>query len=171
MGGVEPFIIVGRIVRPHGIRGEVKVAPLSDWPERFKDFHSLYLESEGNAKRVEVEGRRVRGNQVILKLSGVNDREGAESLRGVLLKVREETCPPLPEDTHYVFDLVGLEVKTTGGERVGSVVDVLQMPAHDVYVVDARGGEVLIPAVKTFIKRVDIEDGVIVIEPIEGLLD
>lgn len=172
MGEVERFISVGRIVRPHGIRGEVKVAPLTDRPEQFKKFRSIYLERKGgNGEWVEVEKGRVQGNRVILKLSGISGREEAESLRGVLLKVRGDVCPLLPEGSYHVFDLIGLEVKTAEGEKIGSVVDVLQGPAQDVYVIDAGGREVLIPGVKAFVKRVDIQGGVMVIEPIEGLLD
>lgn len=172
MSGVETLIAVGRIVRPHGICGEVKVASLSDWPELFEQYRSLYIEKEGGeGKWIGVERGRTRGNQIILKLSGINNRNGAESLRGALLKVGRDDCLPIPEDTYYVFDIVGLSVRTTQGEIIGSVVDVLKMPAQDLYVVDNGEKEVLIPAVKAFIKKVDIQEGQIVIEPIEGLLD
>lgn len=172
MCGGETFVSIGRIVRPHGIRGEVKVTPLTDWPERLKEYSSLYMEKgEGCGKWMEIEKGRVQGNQVVLKISGIDDRKGAESLRGAELKIQGDKITPPPEGSYRIFDLIGLEVTTTAGKRIGSVVDILRMPAQDVYVVDADGREVLIPAVKAFIKRVDIQGGEIVIRVIEGLLD
>ena len=172
MCGGETFVSIGRIVRPHGIRGEVKVTPLTDWPERIKEYGSLYMErGEGGGKWVEIEKGRVQGNQVILKISRIDDKKVAESLRGAELKIQGDKIIPPPEGSYYIFDLIGLEVTTTEGKRIGSVVDILRMPAQDVYVVDANGREVLIPAVKAFIKRVDIQGGEIVIRVVEGLLD
>ena len=172
MGEVEHLISVGKIVRPHGIRGEVKVSPLTDWPERFHAFRNLYLVSEGeHGEWVEIEKVKIQGNRIVLKFSGIDDRNRAESIRGFILKIDEKDCPPLPEGYFRIDQLIGLSVKTLGGESVGILVDVLRMPAQDVYVVDAQGKELLIPAVKDFIKDVDLERGIVLIEPIDGLLD
>ena len=166
----ETLISVGKVVRPHGLKGEVKVEPLTDWPERFEVYRSLYLEGEKGGW-VDVERGRVQGRHVILKLQGVDDREGAGALREVVLKIRRRECPPLEEGSYYIFDLVGSTVRTVEGEAIGTVVDVLRMPAQDVFVVDMEGREVLIPAVKAFIKDVDVENKRVVVELIEGLLD
>ena len=172
MGGVEPLISVGRIVRPHGIRGEVKVAPLTEWPERFQEFRSIYVEPEGeNGEWMEIERARVQGRRIILKLSGIDDRDRADSIRGFILKVDKETCPPLPEGQYYISDLIGMRVVTMAGEEIGLLVDVLNMPSQDVYVVEADGREILIPGVKAFIKRVDVENKMMIIETIPGLLE
>jgi 16S rRNA processing protein RimM len=172
MGGVESLISVGIIIRPHGIRGEIKIAPLTNWPERFKEFQSLYIEGEeGVGKWVEVEKRRMQGKYVILKLAGINNRDAADSLRNQFLRIDQSECPPLPKGTFYIFDLIGLEVKTTRGDKVGSLIEIMQLSMQDVYVVNTGDREILIPAVKQFIKKVSIQDGVILVEPIEGLLE
>ena len=172
MEGAESLISVGRIGRPHGIRGEVKVTPLTDWPEKYEEFRSVYMGLEGeNGEWVDIEKARVQGGRIILKLSGIDDRTHAEAIRGFVLKVREEMCSPLPNGSYRIFHLIGLGVNTTGGEQIGTVVDVLQMPSQDVYVIDAGEKEILIPAVKKFIKRVDVQNKVMIIEPIEGLLE
>jgi len=168
---VESYASVGRIVRPHGIRGELKVVSLTGWPEQFNQYRTLYVERpDGNGEWFAVERSRLQGERIILKLSGIDDREKAESFRGSFLKIQKEENSFLPEGTYYVSDLLGLEVCTNEGERIGSLVDVMKMPAQDVYVVDMGGREILIPAVKVFIKKVDIQGGRILIQPIEGLL-
>ena len=171
MGGVGSLIAIGKIGRPHGIRGEVKVVPLTDWPERFQYLRSVYLEAEGEeGVWVEVERAQVRGNRIILKLAGIEERDQAEQVRGRVLKVYEEELP-LPEGYFHVFRLIGMDVRSSAGETMGTIVDVLRMPSHDIYVIDSNGREIMIPAVKKFVKRVDIENNVMIVEPIEGLLE
>jgi len=171
LGGVGSFISIGKIGRPHGIRGEVKVIPLTDWPERFQQVQSVYLEPEGEVGVwVEIERAEVGGNRIILKLAGIEDRDQAERIRGRIIKVYEEELP-LPEGYFHVFRLIGMDVRSSAGETMGTIVDVLRMPAHDIYVVDLNGREVMIPAVKRYVKRVDIENNVMIVEAIEGLLE
>jgi len=170
--GADNLISVGRIARPHGIRGEVKVTPLTDWPEKYEEFRSVYLELEDkNGEWVDIEKARIQGSRVILKLSGIDDRTHAETIRGYNLKVREETCSALPDGSYRISHLIGLGVNTTSGEQLGTIVDVMRMPSQDVYIIDAGGKEILIPAVKKFIKQVDVQNKVMIIEPIEGLLE
>ena len=172
MGGDDGYLDVGVIVRPHGIRGEVKVLPLSVRSEILLESSALVLVDEsGRERRIKVEYTRQGSKHVLLKLAGVLTRNDAELLRGCVVKVRQETVPPLPEGSYTVFELVGLRVVTTGGERVGTVVDVISTAAQDVYVVKKEKGEALIPAVKAFVKKIDVEGGKIVVDPIEGLLD
>ena len=172
MEGADCLISVGRIARPHGIRGEVKVTPLTDWPERYEEFRSVYMGSEDHVGEwVDIERARIQGGRIILKLSGIDDRTQAEALRGTILKVREEMCSALPDGSYRIFHLIGLGVSTTMGEQIGTLVDVMKMPSQDVYVIDAGGKEILIPAVKKFIKQIDVQNKVMIIEPIEGLLE
>ena len=171
MSEVEQYISIGKIVRPHGIRGELKVVSLTGWPEQFTQYQSLYVERvEGGGEWFVVEKSRPQGEQIILKLSGIDDREKAEFFRGRFLNIRKEESPTLPENFYYVSDLIGLKVYTSQGKRIGTVVDVMEMPAQDIYVVDMGGKEILVPAVKFFVKKVDIEQKRIIIQPIEGLL-
>jgi 16S rRNA processing protein RimM len=163
---------VGKIIRPHGVRGEVNIYPLTDWPEKFVNLNSFYLESrEGKGKWVDVDNLRLRENRIIAKFSGIDDRNAAEVIRGFLLKIRKEECHPLPKDTYYIFDLIGLLVKTDKGEELGKITDVIRMPAQDVYIVDVGGRETMIPAVKEYIKKVDIAAGEIIVKIIDGLID
>jgi 16S rRNA processing protein RimM len=174
MCGVESLISVGSIVRPHGIRGEVKIHFFTERPEWFEEIRSVYLErKKDGGEWVRVERGRVQGNRIILKLEGVDDRESADSLRGLEIRVGREDRhrPPLAEGSYYVFDLIGLEVVSTDGRKIGSIVDVLNTSAQDVYVVEHRGKEMMIPAVKQFIKQVCIEKGFVVVETIEGLVE
>ena len=172
MGGDDSLIMVGRIVRPHGIRGDVKVVPLTDWPERFKTFRLLYLEkSDETSDWIKVEQAKVQQNHIILKLSGIDSRNKAEVLKDVGLYVREQDLPSLPEGHYYIHDLVGMHVRTVNGKDVGSIVNVIQTSAQDIYVVDTGGKEILIPAVKMFVKHIDSKKREVLIDPIEGLID
>jgi 16S rRNA processing protein RimM len=172
MGGDDSLITVGRILRPHGIRGEVKVVPSTDWPERYNELSSLCLAlPDGEKKWIKIEQVSVQQNSVILKLSGFENRSQADTLRSIEIYVREKELPSLPEGHYYIHDLVGMIVKTVLGKKIGSVVDMIQMPAQDIYVVDADGKEIMIPAVKEFVKRIDMQKKEIWIDPIEGLID
>ena len=172
MGGDDSLITVGRILCPHGIQGDVKVVPATDWPDRFNELRSLCLVLPGEAEKwIKIEQVRFQHGGVILKLSGFENRSQADTLRGAELRAREKDMPSLPEGHYYIHDLVGMTVKTVLGKEIGSVVDMIQMPAQDIYVVDADGKEIMIPAVKEFIKRIDIQKREIWIDPIDGLID
>lgn len=172
MGGGDSLITVGRILRPHGIRGDVKVELYTDWPDRFNELRMLCLIVPGRVgKWIKVEQARIQQGSAILKLSGFENRSQAESVRGAELCVRENELPSLQEGHYYIHDLVGMNVRTVLGEKIGSVVDIIQMPAQDMYIVDADGKEIMIPAVKEFIKRIDLDKKEIIIDPIEGLID
>lgn len=167
------LILMGKIVRPHGIHGELRVVPMTDWPERFESLKSFYLvnEREGDGRWVQAEESRIHGDDIILKLRDIEDRNTAETLRGYELWVSRETLPPLPEDMYYISDLIGCSVKIMGGRVIGTVKDIHKMAAQDIYVIDIDGREVMIPAVKEFIQQIDIRRGEIIITPIEGLLN
>jgi 16S rRNA processing protein RimM len=116
-----------------------------------------------------VERGRVHKSHIVLKLSGIDDRDTAEELRDAVLKLPEGNEADLPADTYLASRLVGLNAESTEGEKIGAVVGILPTPAHDVFVIDAQGKEILVPAVKQFIIDVDIEAGRIVIAWMEGL--
>ncbi len=172
MHGVDTLIPIGRIIRPHGLCGSVKVISMTDYPERFRKFQSLYVEDEkGCGKWAEVEEGNVQGNYIILKLKGIEDRRAAEGLRGFLLKVQREIYPDLPKNREYLFNLIGLRVQTLEGQHIGSLIDILQFPGQDIYVVGAGHREILIPGVKEFIKKIDISNKVIKVQLLEGFFD
>lgn len=167
------WIAIAVVTSPHGIRGEVRVRPLTDFPERLKRTASVTLEIDGERRRYELERARPHGRGAYLvKLRGVDDRNAAEALRGVRLEVGEDEVVPLPEGTYYIFELVGSTVYDAGGARLGELVDVIKGGANDVYVVRLGDGtEALIPAVKQVVKTVDVRSRTVVVDPPPGLLD
>jgi len=165
------FVLIGIVRRAHGIRGEVCVEPISEAPGRFESLTRVLLQTHSGLSEVEVEGVRWKGKLALLKIVGIDDRDAAQRLRGARLGVRLSDVMPLPENSYYIFEIVGCKVLGKGERLIGEVVDVLEMPANDVYVVATPKGEVLIPAVKSIVKKVDVENREIVIEEIEGLVD
>lgn len=164
-------VVIGRVTRPQGIRGEVRVHPLTDFPERFKDDNSVFLKRHLNGEWRRIQSHRWQGNIVIVKFEGVDDRNTAEALRDVLIETPDHNKITLPKGTYYVNDLIGLSVKTEDGDRVGMLEDIEQNGTQDLYVVRNGEKEILIPAVKSFIQKIDIEAGEIIITPIEGLIE
>ena len=128
------------------------------------------MRKDGEIREIGVEAVIARGGTLVLKLEGVDDRAGAQALTGSELGVRMAEVWPVPEGTYYVFDLVGCRVVGNSGE-IGVIREVLKMPANDVLVVDSGSREVLIPAVKSVVREVDLEGRVVTIEEMEGLLD
>jgi 16S rRNA processing protein RimM len=172
VGGGEVLITVGKITQPHGTRGQVKVATRTEWIKCFRMGSRVCIEREGDVEEwVEVEKVGIHHERLILKVGGIDTREKAETLREAILKVPRDVCLPFQENAYLVSELIGSVVKTVDEEEVGRIIDVLHMPAQDVFVVDKKGKEVMIPAVKAFVKQIDLIRGEIIIQPIEGLLD
>jgi 16S rRNA processing protein RimM len=166
------FVVIGRVRRAHGTGGEVCVEPITDFPERFESLREVLLKGEGETLRLmEVEALRWKGELALVKLAGVDDRTEAAKLNGALVGVLRGQIAPPGEDEYYHFDLVGCRVVDEKGEQVGVVEDVLRMPANDVLVVTDGEREMLVPTVKQIIKCVSVEDRLITIERIPGLLD
>ncbi|QXD14693.1 ribosome maturation factor RimM [Rhodocaloribacter litoris] len=172
----DNLLLVGRVYRAHGIRGEVKVIPETDDPERFTALATVYLGTTPERvvphriETVRFQQTR-RGLLVVLKVEGVDTREAAEALRPLGVFASREDLPPLGEDEFFYSDLVGLRVVAEGEEGiVGHVEDVLELPAHPVLLVRRPGGaEAMVPAVPAFIAAIDFDAGEVVVRPIEGL--
>ncbi len=171
-GQPEPrFLPIGKITAAHGIRGEVKVELLTDYPERFRQGAHVYVGSETDARPVEISAARPHHQAMLVKFASVPDRNAAELLAGELVLILTEERMPLAEGENYAHELLGLQVETTGGRALGEITDLLQTGANDVYVVAGPGGEVLIPALRDVVRSVDIDAGRMVVELPEGLLD
>ena len=159
---------LGQIVNAVGLKGESKVYPYTDYKERFEELDQLYIEDE----LWDIEKVRYQGNMAILKFKGVDDRNAAEALKGKYLYVDRAHARELEEDEYFVPDLLGMKVCSPEGEAYGTLKDVLQNTAQDVYVVEKPGdGLFMIPAVKQFVKKVDLDQRVITVELIEGMID
>jgi 16S rRNA processing protein RimM len=164
------MVTVGRIVRPHGHRGQVVVAPESDFAdERFKVGATLYLQRADEVEALTVTASRFHDGRWVLGFSGVSTMNDAEALRGLDLRIPEGALRPLDANAFYVHHLVGCEVRTTAGERVGVVERVDLATGVPLLVVKGRG-EVLVPFVDTICRRVNLEGRLIEIDPPEGLI-
>jgi 16S rRNA processing protein RimM len=156
----EELIVVGEVSRAHGLQGAVVVVPVTDFPDHLLTLEEAVVVTGGAAEPVRVEDARRLGASVLMKFSGVDTPEGAERLRGATVRIPAAKTVPLPKGEFYVFDIVGLEVRTPEGERVGEVTDVLRTGSNDVYVVrPPHGPEILLPAVDTYICEVDVPGG------------
>ncbi len=161
------YLVIGRILGPHGLKGEVKTEILTDFPDRFGLLEKVYL-GEG-FRPVVVEGHRFHNKRVILQLAGCKDQHEARALQGTLIYVPVEEAMPLEEDEYYLYQILGLEVWTTEGEFLGRVDEVLFTGSNDVYVVKNGDQEVLIPAISDVVKEVDITHARITVQLMEGL--
>jgi 16S rRNA processing protein RimM len=162
-------LAVGRVIKPHGVHGEVRVEMLTDVPERFGWLEYIYV-GERNPRRVAVEGVRYHQEFVLLRLAGYPTRDEAETLRNELLLVPEDEAVPLEEGEYFLHQLIGLEVLTEAGRSLGRLSDVLETGANNVFVVDGPGGQHLIPDIPDVVIQVDVDGGRIVIRPLPGLL-
>lgn len=166
----EGLVRIGQITSAHGVRGDVRVFPLTDFPERFEALGEALLGEE--ARRVRVTFRGTVRNLLILKLEGVDDRNAAEKLRGAYLQVARDNVHPPPEGYYYAFQLIGLHVVDPDGQPLGQVLDFENGTAHDLYVIKQPNGHVFrVPAVAQFVEQIDLEAGRLVIRPIPGLMD
>jgi 16S rRNA processing protein RimM len=161
------FVVVGVVVRPFGIRGEVLVDILTHDLSHLSPGRTVYV---GGEPRV-IEGCRFHRGRAIIRLAGIEGRHQAEGLRSFYLEVPEGELAPLEEGEYYYYQLVGLEVCTTSGTKLGHVVEVMATGGdHQVLVVRGPRGEVLVPAVDEFVREVDLQRGLLVVEEVPGLL-
>jgi 16S rRNA processing protein RimM len=165
--GRADALAIARVVKPRGLRGELECTILTDFPDRFATTTEV-LVGERRELRLLLSSR-VEGDRVVVKLDGVDDRTAAEALRGVLLQVPRERAVALPQGAYFWDDLVGLRVENEAGETLGTLSEVLRTGANDVYVVKRDRGELLIPAIKQVVERVDLARGSITVRLLPGL--
>lgn len=165
------YTIVGQIINSHGIQGEVKVYPLTDDVNRFSQLKKAYL-GEGKLK-VNLKSVKYHKGLVILKFNEFNNINEILPLKDKYIYVDDEDRVVLPEDSFFIHDLMDSQVYDISGNLIGILEDVIQGPSNDIYVVKGHESNKnhLIPAVKNFIKEVDIKDKKIIIDPIEGMIE
>ncbi len=171
----EPrFLLLGEILRPHGVRGELRMRILTDYPERIVQLEKVYLAEKPDSSDPDayhVQHMRMHQSYGLLKLEGIDDRDEADRLRELLVMVPLEEAVPLEEGEFYLYQLIGLSVRTTEGETLGAITDVLETGANDVYIVESPVyGELLIPVTDETVLKTDIEQGFILVSLPEGLL-
>jgi 16S rRNA processing protein RimM len=160
------FITIGEVLAAWGTNGKVKVAVVSDFPQRFDATATVYI----NRQPMTIESTEWHKGKAIIKLDAIDSVESAQQLQGQPVEIHRSQVYPLPEGQYYHFQLVGLEVWTTQGELVGTVTEVLAGRSNDNYLVRGARGEVLIPAIDDVIESIDLDRGRITIEAIKGLL-
>ncbi|WP_286906378.1 ribosome maturation factor RimM [Clostridium sp. UBA1652] len=163
---MEQFLNVGQIVNTHGVKGEVKVFPLTDDPMRFKKLKKVIIDN----KDVQIISYKFQKDRVILKLEGVDTMDDAIRLKGKYLKVSREDAVKLPKDTYFIADLIGCSVFDTDETPLGEVYDVIKTGSNDVYWVKGIK-ELLIPVLKEIVLDINVEDKKIVIKPVKEWQD
>ena len=165
------YLQIGKIANTQGLKGEIKVIPLTDNPERFDNLDWIFIGCDDGHKRYDIESVRYQKSSVILKLKGINDIDKASELKSKFLLIHRSNALPLGEDAYFICDLIGCEVYEEGKDKLGTLRDVIKTGSNDVYVVESKGREYLIPAIHQVIKEINIEQNRIIILPVKGLLD
>ena len=163
------YIQVGKIVNTHGIRGDVKVLPLTDDVKRFEDLKHVFV-GENKLKLDIVKVGYVKGN-VLLKFRQYDNINDVEKFKNSMVFIDEKDKIELPEYSYFLNDILGLEVYLEDETHIGTIKDILQPGANDVYVVKKGSNEYLIPAIKSVVKKVDIAENKMIIDPLEGMLE
>lgn len=167
-------IRIGEIVNVHGVKGALKVLPLTDNPIRFCSLTEVELvtkrRSGGNPKTYKVLSAVPSGNMVLLRLYGIDDRNKAELLRGMFLEIPREKAVKLPKDTYFIGDLIGCAVKEENGNPLGTLTEVQSTGANDIYEITGTDHKkIWIPAIADVIRAVDVEKGEITVSLLPGL--
>ncbi len=156
---LSEYLMIGEITKPQGVRGEVKVRPCTCDAERFEGLETVYVEKEGGYAPLNIHVNRLGEDAVFMNVEGVTDRDAAEALRGTLLYIDRAHAVALDEDTNFLADLYGLHGLTDDGRDLGRLADVMQPGGNDVYVFKGPLGEVLVPALKSVVLKVDLAAG------------
>ncbi len=168
---MEKMFQVGVISSTHGVRGEVKVYPTTDDVKRFKKLKEVILDTGREKKTLEIESVKFFKQFAILKFKGIDNINDIEKYKGKSLFVDREHAVRLRKDEYFIADMIGMQVVTDDGEDFGTLKEVIETGANDVYIIDTKEhGEVLIPAIKQCILNVNVEQGVMQIHLMEGLV-
>lgn len=168
---MEDMLQVGVIIQTHGVRGEVKVFPTTDDVNRFKKLKQVILDTGKETMSLEIQSVKFFKQFVILKFKGIDNINDIEKYKRCSLYVTREHAVPLEEDEYFIADMIGMEVCTEDGNIFGTLKDVIETGANDVYVIEnAEHGEVLVPAIKECIRSVDVEKGQMMIHLMDGLI-
>ncbi len=171
----EPqHLLIGEILRPHGVIGEVRMKVITHYPERLPQLKVVYLATSMDSPKItsyDLERMRMHQGYALMKFKGIDDRDQADRLRQLVVMVAIGDAIPLDDGEVYLYQLVGLTVQTQEGETLGKLTEVLETGANDVYIIDSpKYGEVLIPATSHTILSTDIKSGIMIVSLPDGLL-
>ena len=168
---MEEYLEIGQIVNTNGLKGFLKVKPLTDDITRFEDLETVYIQKSKDLLEFKIQEVKYNKNMVLLKLAGIDDIEEAEKYKNFYIKINRKDAVELEDDSYFIVDIIGCEVFTDENKELGKVVDVFQTGSNDVYTVKNEDGkEILIPAIADVIKNIDIKNKNIVVHLIEGLI-
>ena len=168
---MEEYLEIGQIVNTSGLKGELKVKPLTDDITRFEDLETVYIQKHKDLVEFKIQGVKYNKNMVILKLEGIDNIDEAEKYRNFYIKINRKDAIELPDDSYFIVDILQCEVFTDANEHLGKVVDVFSTGSNDVYTVKTEEGkEILLPAIEDVIKEVDIANKKIVVHLLDGLI-
>lgn len=167
---MNKYLELGQIVNVKGLKGEVKVNSFTDDNTKFERISKVFVKQKETMKEYEIEKVGYNKNQVIIKFKDINSIEEAETLRNSYILVDREIFGSLPEGVYYIADLIGLDVYTENGEYLGKVEDIYNTGSNDIYVVkDDLGKQKILPGIDEVIKNIDLDQGKIIVNLIEGL--
>ncbi len=168
----DEFVSIGKVLRARGLKGEVKVLPLTDIPDRFTQLDAVYVTiTPEKVRRVAIEHVSYYKRFAYLRFQGCNSLAEIEEFIGKALQVKRAASPELPDGVYYHYEILDSEVYTEENQRLGTVIDIIETGAHDVYVVQGDEREYLIPVTRDIVTQIDREKRIIIVNPIEGLLD
>ena len=163
---------VGKIVNTHGLRGEVKVVPWTDYPQQFEDIEYVYRKTKTDYEKLSVCGVKYQKGNIIVQFAEITDLDTAEKYKNQVIYAEREALGELPEGVYYIADLIGLNVITDEGEEIGKIVDVLNTGASDIYEIKRTGRKnLLIPAIPDVVLDVDLENKNVTVHMMDGLED
>ena len=170
---MDDLFRVGVIANTHGVRGEVKVFPTTDAPERFKKLKKVILDAKREKITLEIQSTRFFKNLVILKFKGIDNINDIEKYKGLDLYIERDNATPLNEGEYYIADLIDMDVIDEDGNELGVLYDVMQTGANDVFVVKLKdtGKELLLPNIPSCVLNVDLEARKITVHILDGLMD
>ena len=168
----KKLLEIGKIVNTHGMRGEVKIVPWTDTPDVFEDLTVIYIKNKSEYKPLNIESVRYQKNNLIVKFKEYSDINDILQYKNAVLYAERDDLGELPEGVYYIVDLIGLEVFTESGEKIGIIADVFNTGASDIYDVKRDGKKnLLLPVIDEVVKNVDIEGGKVIVNVMEGLDD
>ena len=168
---MEEYLEIGQIVNTSGLKGFLKVIPLTDDITRFEDLKTVYIQEKKDLVEFKIQDVKYSKNMVLLKLEGIDDIGEAEKFNNFYIKINRKDAVELEEDSYFIVDIIGCKVFTDENEFLGKVIDVFQTGSNDVYTVkNNEDKEILLPAIEDVIKDIDIANKKIVVKLMDGLI-
>ena len=161
---MQEYLLIGEITKPQGVQGELKLRPITCDFERFEGLETAYFKRGDRYEPFHLTVNRVTPDAIFLNIDGIDDRNAAERLRGELVYIDRAHAVDLDEDSNFLCDLIGLHGVVSDGRDLGTLKDVMQPGGNDVYVFKSKRGEVLVPALKSVVVKVDLAAGVMLLD-------